>query len=355
MLLLVVGLVVIVLVILVVVFLSVRSMRAEEADDYPVRPALTSRSAAGRRDEPGYGHTRTRPPAQPYDDPGRDPDPRRLAAVPARTGSAVPQRRFGSLPRPRGHQHDEESSDWGGVSDEQYWAELSADKPLATTARSAQPAAAPTTPAPDTDPGTGGISGWQETATDTAWAPDAVGPAQPGTWADEDPLTSPSFAAPRTYSAGGDYLASRSWESDPGSDHEYQTSALEPLPGLPAPAAEPAGSWYSAPTPDPRPYAEPSYHDWPQDEGTGQGQHSWQAAEPEYGTGPGYELPGYDGSYPPTGYDQPGFDQPGYDQPAYDGAGYTGQHQAWDEPSHGWSETHGPGYEPYPGYDGERR
>ena len=80
------------------------------------------------------------------------------------------------LPRPRGHQHDEDpgrrarpekradarrrqrqesgsrvtgsgrdksgadsmAGDWGGVSDEQYWAELSADKPLATTARSAQ-------------------------------------------------------------------------------------------------------------------------------------------------------------------------------------------------------------------------
>ena len=244
-------------------------MRAEEGDDHSVRPALTSKSAAGRRDEPGHGQTRTRPPAPDYGDPGRDPAPRPLAAVPARTGGAVPQRRFGSLPRPRGHQHDEESSDWGGVSDEQYWAELSADKPLATTARSAQPAAAPATPAPDTDPGTGGMSGWQDTAADTAWAPDAVGTAQPGTWADEDPLTSPSFAAPRTYSAGGDYLASRSWESNPGgSDHEYPSGALEPLPGLPASAAEPAGSWYSAPTADPRAYAEPSYHAWPQDEGT---------------------------------------------------------------------------------------
>jgi hypothetical protein len=79
------------------------------------------------------------------------------------------------LPHPRGHQHDQDpgrrtgaekradarrrqrqetgsratgsgrdksgadwsAGDWGGVSDEQYWAELSADKPLATTARSA--------------------------------------------------------------------------------------------------------------------------------------------------------------------------------------------------------------------------
>ncbi|HEY2578098.1 MAG TPA: hypothetical protein VGI74_17485 [Streptosporangiaceae bacterium] len=37
---------------------------------------------------------------------------------------------------------DWSDTDWGGVSDEQYWAELSSDKPLATTARSAQPASA---------------------------------------------------------------------------------------------------------------------------------------------------------------------------------------------------------------------
>ena len=38
------------------------------------------------------------------------------------------------------------AGDWGGVSDEQYWAELSADKPLATTARSAQAADGGTRP-----------------------------------------------------------------------------------------------------------------------------------------------------------------------------------------------------------------
>ena len=91
--------------------------------------------------------------------------------------SPSPIRRARALPRPRGHQHDEDpgrgtgpqkrgdarrrqrqeagsragggrdksgadwlAGDWGGVSDEQYWAELSADKPLATTARSAQAA-----------------------------------------------------------------------------------------------------------------------------------------------------------------------------------------------------------------------
>jgi hypothetical protein len=115
MLLLVVGLVVIVLVILVVVFLSVRSMRADE---------------------------------DPRD---RDLAPRRRTAPPAaRPAVAEQPRRVSALPRPRGHQHDQdfEASDWDGVSDEQYWAELSADKPLATTARSAQPGSDPRPPAP---------------------------------------------------------------------------------------------------------------------------------------------------------------------------------------------------------------
>ena len=601
MLLLVVGLVVIVLVILVVVFLSVRSMRADEGDDYPAR---TGRAGNGRDDygaadaarrgeirrqpvrrrqaaesqpgrepgygQPDYGQTRTRP-AQDYDDPrgyrghdldsGQDLDasepdldPRRLAAASARAaGGAASQRRFGALPRPRGHQHDEESgldagpdarddsrraqrqesrlrppgngrdrsgpdwpaSDWGGVSDEQYWAELAADKPLATTARSAQPAidprqgaaagdltgrkgrrdaasgsprqeaaptmaAAPTTQfslrseseseaaasaepwaavstarGSDTDPSIGGTSGWPDTAAgdspaaswaapgaawapdtswtapdtswtapdtgarapdapDTSWAapdtgarvPDAPGTEDTQTWAGEDPLTSPSFSAPRTYSdhvpdsagydsagygsagygSGGDYLASRAWPSDPGarpdgdsygspasdwsgSGHEYPSGALEPLPGLSASAAEPAGSWYSAPTPaaDAQPYAEPSYPAWQQDEaphgngaghdyGTGPDQRDWQVGGPEYGAGTGYELPGYGADHAAYGQDShlPGSDGGGYPQAGHSAGGGTG----YDDPGPGWSGAgqplpgHGPadaGYQ-QPGY-----
>ncbi len=227
MLLLVVGLVVIVLVILVVVFLSVRSMRADEGGGHSARPAGRGRAASGRHDFGGEddfaglgrpdGARRGQPGRQPArrgaaeDDwpSGREPDfgaprddepeysheyrqPRAMArqdygesrGYPGHDQSAgdrspVPaaQRRFGALPRPRGHQHDQDpeprrrpedrgdarrgrrqesgsrragarsarpgadlpAGDWGGVSDEQYWAELAADKPLATTARSAQP------------------------------------------------------------------------------------------------------------------------------------------------------------------------------------------------------------------------
>src|SRR5713101_121191 len=49
----------------------------------------------------------------------------------------------------RGDDDDWPSTEWDKLSDEQYWAELSADKPLATTARAAQPAkAAPAAAAP---------------------------------------------------------------------------------------------------------------------------------------------------------------------------------------------------------------
>ena len=52
----------------------------------------------------------------------------------------------------RGDDDDWPSTEWDKLSDEQYWAELSADKPLATTARTAQPVAAKAAPAPSIPP-----------------------------------------------------------------------------------------------------------------------------------------------------------------------------------------------------------
>jgi hypothetical protein len=153
MLLLVAGLVVIVLVILVVVFLSVRSMRADEGSNHPVRSA--GRDRAGRRrpaeddwpadhepafSEPEHDQARgmlPRPRAHQHDeDPGR-------RARPQKRPDARRRQRQDSGSRVTGSGRDTSGADWltgdwGGVSDEQYWAELSADKPLATTARSAQ-------------------------------------------------------------------------------------------------------------------------------------------------------------------------------------------------------------------------
>ncbi len=468
MLLLVVGLIVIVLVILVAVFLSVRSMRADESGDYQDRPARPDRAGnsrddfagAGRRgnspqgeirrpplrrrqagddwaagQEPGYGQTAAMA-AQDYDSPrgyrGQDPDagerelqpvPRRQAAVPAaRPAGAAASRRFGSLARPRGHQHDEgagtdradwPASDWGGLSDEQYWAELSADKPLATTARSAQPgidarpaaparsgdaaaadgtgrrarrdsaaqfrlrpgsgvpqpqaAAEPWTPSvstaggSDTDPGISGRDSWQDTAGEgpatASWA--APGTDETSTWAAEDPLTSPSFSVPSTYSADSSSYPAPAWDSSYAGrtddwacpSHEYPSGPLEPLPGPASSAAEPAGSWYPAPTLalDERSYAGPSGHAWDQgevrhDQGSGPDSDplSWQAPEPDYAAGTGY---GDTAGYPPP--DDRGTAPDGYGS----GHGHDGYQQASQLPGTGDSyQLPGHGYDSDAGY-----
>jgi hypothetical protein len=76
---------------------------------------------------------RTRP--SPKTDPGRDrSDSRR------RPGKGQ------NAPKGRSRKRDDDdwpSMEWDKLTDEQYWAQLSADKPLATTARSAQPASSP--------------------------------------------------------------------------------------------------------------------------------------------------------------------------------------------------------------------
>ena len=75
--------------------------------------------------------TRTRP-APPKTDPGRDrSDSRR------RPGKGQ------NAPKGRSRKRDDDdwpSMEWDKLTDEQYWAQLSSDKPLATAARSARPA-----------------------------------------------------------------------------------------------------------------------------------------------------------------------------------------------------------------------
>ncbi|HEY3958369.1 MAG TPA: hypothetical protein VGM53_33815 [Streptosporangiaceae bacterium] len=175
MLLLVVGLVVLVLVIVVVVFLSVRSMHVEDDDGFGMSTARrdtggrdsAERDSGARRMANGamnggrrYGEAAPPPAArprasqpvpparasQPVPAPRRRPPgdaqpepPRRGPGVRRGGGRDREEQRVPALPRPRGNEHDQDASDWGGVSDEQYWAELSSDRPLATTARSAQP------------------------------------------------------------------------------------------------------------------------------------------------------------------------------------------------------------------------
>jgi hypothetical protein len=185
MLLVVVGLLVLVLVILVVVFLSVRSMRDAEEDGYEDRPA-PRRPSRGRRDDDEDARPRGASRGRQPRSSGRrgpageswqnDRDAYAGSAADYEDDAGPAPREVPALPRPRrGDQHDQDrqeaprrsarsqprqaagriasgardragkdwsGTDWGGVSDEQYWAELSSDKPLATTARSAQPASA---------------------------------------------------------------------------------------------------------------------------------------------------------------------------------------------------------------------
>jgi hypothetical protein len=81
-----------------------------------------------------------------YDAPGeprdRQESRRKPAAGPAAGRSRSRQR------GKRGHDDGWPSTDWDTLSDEQYWAELSADKPLSSMARAARPDRAPAAMAP---------------------------------------------------------------------------------------------------------------------------------------------------------------------------------------------------------------
>jgi hypothetical protein len=82
----------------------------------------------------GYGAT---------DEPTDRREPRRKAA-PAPAAGKSRSRQRGK----RGDDDDWPSTEWDQLSDEQYWAELSADKPLSSMARPAKPASAPVPTAP---------------------------------------------------------------------------------------------------------------------------------------------------------------------------------------------------------------
>ena len=75
--------------------------------------------------------------------------PRVRADIPEPLAPSKPAKRLPAKGRgrPLRGKHDDDDDDWPStewdkMSDEQYWAELSADKPLATTARTAQPSSA---------------------------------------------------------------------------------------------------------------------------------------------------------------------------------------------------------------------
>lgn len=79
--------------------------------------------------------------------------PRVRAEIPETEAKARPKSQAKGRGRPSRGRHDDDDDDWPStewdkLTDEQYWAAVSADKPLATTARTAQPSApAPAAPA----------------------------------------------------------------------------------------------------------------------------------------------------------------------------------------------------------------
>jgi hypothetical protein len=224
-------------------------------------------------------------------------------------------------------------------------------------------------------------------------------------------FSDPAFDAP----AFGDPYGSRTggW---PGSDHAHPSGPLEPLPALSG-SAEPAASWYSAPTPaaGAQGVSEPSYQAWDHAPEPLTGSDYGQL--PRYGTGhdPGFTAPGYDDDrtgyseashgydgatgYGDTGYGQSahgwkdadhqlpdyrssdsgysrgsaGYEQPGYDRddagyqlPGYGsgdsgyqlpdhGAGSAGYDPSGHDPGDSGYFDQGPGYGHHPGYDGGRR
>ncbi len=125
-----------------------RSRRAaadaeRQGRDYEDRSGRRRGSDYGRRPA-AQGERGSRPAAE------RDGQ-RRAAAYEARRGSDGPQRRADSRPLAataaarsdgRGQEGERASTDWDALSDVDYWAELASDKPLATTAQPARPAAA---------------------------------------------------------------------------------------------------------------------------------------------------------------------------------------------------------------------
>ena len=116
-------------------------------------------------------------------------DPK-LGVPGAAASTARPRRRVGFR---KGADLDEElwpTETFGGVSDEQFWDDLASDKPLATTARTAQPDAPGKNRLPAGLPGTG------QAGTGQAAGP-AISPQGSGTYA-AAPRPGPDSAAERT-------------------------------------------------------------------------------------------------------------------------------------------------------------
>jgi hypothetical protein len=155
---------------------------------------------------------RTRP-APPQTDPGRDrSDSRR------RPGKGQ------NTPKGRSRKRDDDdwpSMEWDKLTDEQYWAQLSSDKPLATAARSARPASEPRPPAGEARPAASKNGHARPAAGGVRPAP-APQPTAPHTRSRD--LADRKPAGPQREAAAGRQAVSRREETVPRREPERQTT-----------------------------------------------------------------------------------------------------------------------------------
>jgi hypothetical protein len=189
--------------------------------------------------------------------------PRVRADIPRPASKARPR----SQPKARGgrpsrSKHDDDddwpSTEWDKLSDEQYWAELSADKPLSTTARSAQsnsakssspaagkpgrgPAARPTgTPRPDRDRAAGPDRTAGRRGRDRAGQEDATQQldTRPGGRSGARQPAGRSRGAQAPEAAGRDARAAGSRAGRPAPGRDYETTERMPSRGRSQAAAD---------------------------------------------------------------------------------------------------------------------
>ena len=187
--------------------------------------------------------------------------PRVRADMPETEARERPKNQAKGRGRPsRGRRDDDDddwpSTEWDKLSDEQYWAELSADKPLATTARSAQPSSAAPAAQPARAAGQPSASG--RAASRPAAAPDA-GPDNAGR---RQPADRPGLTgSPAGYPAAAGRRGYRSRPPGPGRPASGRggpghraTAGQEPAPARRSPARRrpvpgPGGPWPGGPWP----------------------------------------------------------------------------------------------------------
>ena len=225
--------------------------RASRAATAPRRGAVGTDTGPGNAlydtGPSGADHTATRINADP-DLADSDVFPRVRAEIPeteAKPPEAKPRSKNQAKGRGRASRgrHDDDDDDWPStewdkLSDEQYWAELSSDKPLATTARSAQSSAPAPVPAPAKAPrATTPPPASGRTASRPQPGPDAEpeAPARRRQPADR-PARNGSRQGPPRRTDGAD--------TDPGrpglAERPAAPAATERLPARRRPAAEPA-------------------------------------------------------------------------------------------------------------------